>query len=112
MPKNQEQFEFDQEGNRVYTSPCVELSTNMGMLALSWANTTVHCFPDKQFDHLVYENEDGKFVAEVDRKVIKTLVQHHFPRKYWPYVPRDVLDRKVGSLMEDFESELKSIDDL
>ena len=105
-------IEFDEGGERIIYSPCVEIETSLGRLALTWLNTRVRLFGHgyEHLQHIEYRDEDEQLRGlAADEELVDTLVQHDYPSNFDPVPDQASINWYVDLQNRRLDEELKEL---
>jgi hypothetical protein len=76
----------------MYTSPCIDMETTLGHIALTWLNTRVRKFTNPVYDHIDYLDDDGDCWAfTATPNLLKELEEYDYPQQHDPIVDNQSL---------------------
>ena len=88
-------------------SPQVQMTTSVGTFVLTWYNTNLRTFSDKQFDHIEFVDEGGRIRGIiVTGEVMDLLFEKHFPYQFSPFVDEATFEWFVSCQMSNLEADL------
>lgn len=91
-------------------SPCVEIESSLGKLALTWFNTTIRIFNPPTFNHIEYVDDDGEVTGfQVGQEFMDLLFEHEYPMVMQPFVDRQTREWYVASQVKNMDAEIEDL---
>lgn len=98
-------------------SPDVKIQVGRFTMSLNYDNTDIYQFGRGygMFDHIHVSNmvegdvDENEYIFNCD-DLIKALIAHDFPRHYFPYPPKDLVEFYLTHTVESIDQEMGGLD--
>jgi hypothetical protein len=101
---------LDENGEVIRYSPCLELETELGRLALTYLNTRLRLFGNDEFNHVEYKDEEhGTLGMRATPELMDMLYERNFPMNFDPLVDPATEEWFIQLQTRDLDEEIDSL---
>jgi hypothetical protein len=101
---------LDDNGEVIRYSPCLELETEIGRIALTYLNTRMRLFGNPEYNHIEFSDEEhGTLGMRANDELMDILYEREYPMQYDPYPDRYTEEWYIQLNTRDLDAEIDSL---